>query len=161
MIRDVTADLNAILKQHAEVSKAFIDIISSPLLGRETLSAALGELSEHLVAAFIGGAREIRGNKGFDLIGPGNEKIEVKSRQLSKWGGSLQFNFGAHSASADEAFCIAWDDTGPPPVIHAAFRAPIPWMLEKWGCPGQNSYSIRTKLKALQQAVFCVDRVCS
>lgn len=151
MIKDVTTDLNAILMLHADVGKALVYIVNSPLLGRETLSAALGELSEHLVATFIGGARKARGNNGFDLVGPNEEKIEVKSRQLSKWGGSLQFNFGTHSATANEAFCIAWDDTVSPPVIFAAFRAPISWMLEKWGCTGQTSYSIRTKLKALQR----------
>lgn len=92
MLKDVTADLNGILAAHAEVQAALSFIIASPLLGRETLSAVLGEVSEHVIARFIGGAREARGNNGYDLRGPANEKIEVKARQLSRYGANLKFD---------------------------------------------------------------------
>jgi len=147
VLKDVTADLNGILAAHAEVQAALSFIIASPLLGRETLSAVLGEVSEHVIARFIGGAREARGNNGYDLRGPANEKIEVKARQLSRYGANLKFDFSKHSAAADEAFCITWNDEMSPPVIYAAFRATIPAMLERWGTPEQARYSIRTDLR--------------
>jgi hypothetical protein len=152
-MEDVTESLNRILKDHAEVGEALALIIASPLLGRETLSAALGEISEHLVARLIGGTRKDRGNNGFDLIGPLGENIEVKSRQLSRWGLSLMFDFSRHTVSASEAYCVAWDDTVSPPVVHAAFRAKVSEYIERWGVQGQSSYSIRTNLRKLQTAV--------
>lgn len=155
-MEDITADLNRILKEHVEVGEALKLIVASPLFGRETLSAALGELSEHLIARLIGGNRTNRGNNGFDLTGPLGERIEVKSRQLSRWGESLMFDFSRHTVSASEAYCVAWDDTVSPPVVHAAYRGVVAEFKERWGVRGQSSYLIRTNLRKLRAAVNSV-----
>ncbi len=143
---EVTRELNAILFDHAEVNETLAMIIRSPLLGRETISAALGELSEHLIAKSIGGARIERSNRGYDLTGPMGERIEVKSRQVSRWGETLQFNFSKHTKDADIVYCIAWDDTLSPPILRAAYKIPVPELLERWGTPNQKNYSARTNL---------------
>ena len=152
-MEDVTSDLNAVLADHAEVGQALSLIMTSQMLGRETISAALGELSEHLIARLVGGRRIERGNRGFDLRGSGGERIEVKSRQLSRWGEHLMFDFGRHTETADTAYCVAWDDTVEPPIVHAAFRLPVTELLERWGTPGQKAYSARTNLRKLRAAV--------
>ena len=152
-MEDVTDALNRMLSEHVEVGQALAFIIAAPLLGRETLSAALGEVSEHLIARLIGGMRRDRGNNGFDLTGPAGEQIEVKSRQVSRWGVNLMFDFSRHTASASQAYCIAWDDRASPPVVYAAFRGPVSEFIERWGVQGQAKYSIRTNLRKLRQAV--------
>lgn len=149
---DVTERLNQLLDEHAEVGQALTLIIASPLLGRETLSAALGELTEHLIARLIGGTRRDRGNNGFDLVGPLGELIEVKSRQRGRWGENLMFDFSAHTASASEAYCVAWDDTVAPPRVYAAYRGKVSEFLERWASCGSSRYSIRTNLGKLRAA---------
>lgn len=150
-MEDVTGELNRIFAAHPDVKETLGMILQSPLLGRETLSAALGELSEHLIARAIGGTRIARGNRGFDLAGPNGERIEVKSRQQSRWGGSLQFNFSKHTADADTVYCVAWDDTVSPPLLFAAYRISVAELLHRWGTPTQAAYAARTKLGLLQR----------
>ena len=69
----------------------------------------MGELSERLISLYTGAERRKRGSKGHDLIGPENERIEVKGRIISNWGDTLQFNFGKHTAAANIAYCVAWN----------------------------------------------------
>lgn len=152
-MEDITESLNRILNDQADVGEVLTLIIASPLFGRETLSAALGEVSEHLIARLIGGTRTERGNNGFDVIGPNGEQIEVKSRQLGRWGLNLMFDFSRHTASASEAYCVAWDDKVSPPIVHAAFRGKVSEFVERWSPQNQSSYSIRTNLRKLQAAV--------
>lgn len=149
-MENVTVELNRIFSAHSDVKETLAIIVQSPLLGRETLSAALGELSEHLIAYAIGGARITRANRGFDLTGPRNERIEVKSRQVSRWGENLQFNFSKHTAEADLVYCIAWDDTVSPPSLFAAYRISVSELIFRWGTPGQPKFAARTRLGLLQ-----------
>lgn len=153
-MEDVTKVLKDILSDHPAVQETLAMILDSPLLGRETISAALGELSEHLIAKAIGGARIARGNRGFDLIGPNNERIEVKSRQIGQWGDKLQFNFSKHTEEANSVYCIAWDNTdeGERPTLQAAYRIDVPELLRRWGTPNQSGYAARTKLGLLKKA---------
>lgn len=129
-------------------------ILDSPLLGRETISAALGELSEHLIARAFGGERTDRGNRGFDLIGPNKERIEVKSRQIGQWGDKLQFNFSKHTTEAHTVYCIAWGNTdeGERPTLQTAYRIDVSEPLRRWGTPNQSGYAARTKLGLLKKA---------
>jgi len=151
-VQDVTEGLNALLADPAEVAGAALMLIKkSSLLGRETLSAALGELSEHLIARMVGGERKDQGNYGFDLLGPDGERIEVKSRQAGRWGNNLMFDFSRHTADANEVFCVAWDDRAEVPFILAAFRAPVSLCLARWGTPRQ-AYAFRTTLRKLRVA---------
>ncbi|MBB2158522.1 hypothetical protein HLH33_19945 [Gluconacetobacter diazotrophicus] len=154
VLEDVTNVLKGILSDHPAVEETLTMILSSPLLGRETISAALGELSEHLIAKAIGGARIARGNRGFDLIGPSEERIEVKSRQIGRWGDTLQFNFSKHTEQAHTVYCIAWDNTeeGDRPSLRAAYRIDVPELLRRWGTPNQSSYAARTNLGLLKKA---------
>ena len=149
---DVTADLNRVLAEDDAAKGALALILQSPFFGRETLSAALGELSEHLIAVAFGGARIPRGNKGFDLVGRRGERIEVKARQLSRWGSGLQFNFSKHTAQADLVYCLAWDDTVAFPELRTAYRIPVPDLLRRWGTPDQRGYAARTNLGLLREA---------
>ena len=149
---DVTADLNRVFAEDDAAKSALSLILQSPYFGRETLSSALGELSEHLIAQAIGGARIERGNKGFDLLGSHGERIEVKARQLSRWGNGLQFNFSKHTAQADLVYCLAWDDTLAFPELRTAYRMPVPDLLRRWGTPDQQGYAARTNLGLLHKA---------
>lgn len=153
-MEDVTKVLKDILSDHPAVEETLAMILDSPLLGRETISAALGELSEHLIAKAIGGARIARGNCGFDLIGPSEERIEVKSRQIGQWGDNLQFNFSKHTTEAHIVYCIAWGhtDEGERPTLQAAYRIDVPELLRRWGTPNQSSFAARTKMGLLKKA---------
>jgi hypothetical protein len=107
-IAQVTNELNALLMKDSSIQRAMAFLATIPLFTRETRSAALGEISEHLVAELAGGTREDRGNRGFDVIGSAQERIEVKSRLLSRYGDGLKFDFRQHTKDAAEAYCIAW-----------------------------------------------------
>ena len=145
-MQDVADPLNQTLREHPGVGKALVFVSAPPRLGREALSVALAEISQHLVMRFVGGARRARGDGGFDVIGPQGETIEVKSRQVSNRP-DLMFDFSGHAVDDAEAYCIAWDDTVSPPVICAAIRGSISEFIQRWGMEGQVGQSVRTSLK--------------
>ncbi len=154
-MEDVTRQLTEVLTQHEEAQAALALLMRSPIFGRETVSRALGELSEHLVATMVGGRRVNRNNRGFDVVDGDERSIEVKARQVSRYGETLQFNFGKHSKHAAEAVCIAWDDgdQSMPPRLLAAYRGSVQEFIREWGTPNQKSYSFRTSLGHLRRNV--------
>ena len=154
-MEDVTRRLAEVLAEHSEAREALTLLMRSPIFGRETVSRALGELSEHLVATLVGGRRVDRNNRGFDVVDGNNRSIEVKARQVSRYGETLQFNFGKHSLHATEVVCIAWDDSdkSTPPRILAAYRGSVHEFTRAWATPNQKSYSFRTNLGRLRRTV--------
>lgn len=153
MIEDVTVVLRAHLS--VEMISALKTLTGSGFFGRETLSAAVGEISEHLVAKAVGASRVARNSRGHDLCLEGTT-IEVKSRFISRWGETLQFNFGAHTARTGIAYCVAWDgdDIGEPALLQA-FRVTVPYLIERWRPAGSTSrYCARTDLGALRRALM-------
>lgn len=122
--------------------------------GRETQSAALGEVSERLVAEYTGARRQPKGTKGHDLI-KGDQLIEVKSRLIDHWGDDLQFNFGQHTVKAHIAYCLAWRiDEVRRPVLEYVFEVGVPVLVGNWGTPMQKGYSARTTLRSLKKAAL-------
>ncbi len=143
MIQDVTDHLKK--EQAAEITEALTILIKH--FSRETLSAAIGEVSEILVAKYMGAERERRGSPGHDLILPDGNLIEVKSRFLSLWGDKVQFNFSKHTAKAQISFCVVWTAAeGQLPNLDMAFKIPVPFLLQTWGTPKQEKYCARTTL---------------
>jgi hypothetical protein len=57
VVEDVTALLTQALDGYCDIRDAFEIIAGCKLIGRETKSAALGEISEHLIARLVGGRR--------------------------------------------------------------------------------------------------------
>lgn len=152
MINDVTEALRGHFSP--EMAGALKVLTASGFFGRETLSAAVGEISEHLVATAIGASRVARNSRGHDLLFEGTT-IEVKSRFISRWGETLQFNFGIHTAKAGIAYCLAWegDDRGEP-TLQQAFRVTIPFLIERWRPTSSTGrYCARTDLGALRRAL--------
>lgn len=122
--------------------------------GRETLSTAIGELSELLVADYCHAKRTKRGAQGYDLIGKNGELIEVKSRFLSHYADRLQFNFRRHTSKAHTAFCMVWvADDGERPKLEVALKVSVPFLIKNWAKPNQPKYSARTTLGALRRSV--------
>jgi hypothetical protein len=119
---------------------------------RDNISPAVAEISEKLIAQYLGGTRTPRATKGYDVVTADGERVEVKSRFIDKWGDTLQFNFGKHTKDAAVAYCLAWNGTsGEKPHLERAFRVPVSILLEKW--PRHNSYCARTTLGALKRSV--------
>ena len=152
MIEDVTTNIRAHYSH--EMHNALTTLVASGLFGRETLSTAIGEISEILVAGAVGASRVARNNRGHDLILEGS-KIEVKSRFISRWGDSLQFNFGAHTADAHVVYCLAWHgDSGEELGVQHAFRLTVPFLIERWRPKtSQRGYCARTDLGALKRVL--------
>jgi hypothetical protein len=126
--------------------------------GRETQSAALGEVSESLIAAYVGAERRERNSKGHDLYKDGH-LIEVKSRLIDNWQDDNQFNFSKHTARARTAYCVAWRiDESNRPVLQHVFEVGVPFLVERWATPKQPTYCARTtlrRLKAARQTFSC------
>jgi hypothetical protein len=154
VIENVTATLSAQISRELEEAIDAITVLNR-YIQRGPLSAAIGELSERLVAGFAGAEMTNRNSPGHDLKLPNGELIEVKSRFLSHWGDKLQFNFGSHSKCAHEAYClISVAKKGERPRLDLAFRMSVPYLLENWGTPRQKRYCARTnlgKLRAITQ----------
>lgn len=137
---DLAAAINglSILRQH---------------FGRETISAAIGEVSERLVARMVDGQRTPRGSFGHDLRLPDGQLIEVKARLADRYGDGVQFNFGRHTVSTTAAYCLAWRDDEVGTVrLDAAYRVDTVDLLEHWGC-NQPKYCARTTLGKLRAAL--------
>jgi len=152
MVVDETDKFRAIIA--GELNEA-IDALTvlSRYFGRETLSTAIGELSELLVAEFSGAERTKRGTRGHDLKTKDGQLIEVKSRFLSHYADTLQFNFRKHTSQAHIAFCIVWvANEGERPRLEVVLRVPVPFLLETWAKPKQPRYCARTTLGALSRA---------
>lgn len=149
-------DVTEVLRGHisSEMVGALKALTDSGIFGRETLSAAVGEISEHLVARALGASRVARNSRGHDLCFEGTT-IEVKSRFISRWGESLQFNFGVHTAKAGIAYCLAWKgDDGGEPALQQAFRVTVPFLIERWRpLNSTGKYCARTDLGALRRAL--------
>jgi hypothetical protein len=134
-------DIRAALKALATLEKHF---------GRETVSAAIGEVSEVLVERFANAKRIRRGGKGHDLIDKFGRKIEVKARLPGTYADSRQFNFRRHSSDAYEVFCFAWD-TEPRLSISHVFRISGRVLKRRWGRT-TGAYVVRVNLRQLKAA---------
>jgi hypothetical protein len=152
-MEDVTDILNEILAQQGELASALAALVASPFLGRETVSTALGEISEHLVALATGGNRVKRALPGFDVQGIDGTRIEVKSRQLGTWGEDLMFDLSHKKATADIIYCIAWNDIVSPIVIHMALKIACRDFVRLWSTPEQKRYLARTDLKKIRKSL--------
>jgi hypothetical protein len=120
--------------------------------GRETISSAIGEISERLIAQYLHASRKPRATRGHDIITPSGELIEVKARFTSKYGDALQFNFGKHTRNASVAYCLAWAGSEKErPHLQCAMRCPVATLLERW--PNSKNYCARTTLGALRSAI--------
>jgi hypothetical protein len=67
VIEDTTADLKTKLGGDISATLRALQSLESHF-DRETISAALGEISEKLIEKFTDSDRMPRGNKGFDII---------------------------------------------------------------------------------------------
>ena len=150
MIEDVTADLRREQKKDLRAALGALAILKEHF-GRETMSAALGEISERLVARYAKATRIDRGGRGHDLVDSNARKIEVKSRLPGKWGDSRQFNFGKHTSSAHIVYCIAWDDVPSLSISHA-IRITVRELKRRWGRTNGN-YCARVNLRQLKGAL--------
>jgi len=150
MIELITHLLNAELGTETDIRRALETIRACAVFSRETRSAALGEISEHLVARVTDGRRVDCGNRGFDLLDSNNRKIEVKSRLRGQWGDGLMFDFRQHTRQAYFAYCVAWDDQNNDPLVVEAYRMPVSFLLERW--PSQHRYCARTTLGKMREA---------
>ncbi|WP_315798507.1 hypothetical protein [Bradyrhizobium sp. SZCCHNRI3043] len=157
MVNDVTNHLLAHLPQFKEAIDA-LATLNKYFESRETKSAALGELSEVVMASYVGGKRRSPGTRGHDILA-GHYLIEVKSRLIGQWKDALMFDFSKHSAEAHVAYCLAWDigEDGRPIMQHA-FELDIPFLLKTWGTPAQRNYSARTTLGKLKTAVSAISQ---
>ncbi len=150
MIENITERLYKELIAHKDLKEALAAIYSHEVFGRETKSAALGEISEYLIARMVRGQRSRNGNKGFDVVDAAGLQIEVKSRLPGEYRDTLQFNFGKHTESANEVFCICWHNEGRDFSIAEAYRVPIV-DLALWATPNQTRYFARTDLRKLRK----------
>jgi len=153
MIKDVTRNVQACLS--AKLKEA-IDALTTlnEHFGRETQSAALGEVSESLIAAYVGGERRERNTKGHDVFRKGH-LIEVKSRLIDRYNDKCQFNFRKYTAQAHTAFCLAWRiDEMNRPLLQHVFEVTVPFLIETWAKPNQPIYCARTTLGALKAAAL-------
>jgi hypothetical protein len=149
MVRDVTADVQAHLS--TELGEA-IDALTTlnRHFGRETQSAALGEISESLIAHYTGAERRERNTKGHDLFKDA-QLIEVKSRLIDRYEDDAQFNFRKYTAQAHIAYCVAWriDEARRPVLVHV-LEVGVPFLIETWSKPNQPKYCARTTLGKLK-----------
>jgi hypothetical protein len=141
MIEDVSEGIGCLLNDPDSEFRKALDHLEalSAYLKHGTVSAAIGEISEMLIARYLGAEQNRRGTKGYDLVGPEKQQTEVKARLIQTdskyYGDRLQFNFRKHTRSAhntDMAYCLGWDYNPRLTVIHA-FRLPIPELCERWG----------------------------
>ncbi|WP_316227886.1 MULTISPECIES: hypothetical protein [unclassified Bradyrhizobium] len=150
MVKEITAEVEAHLS--VELVEA-IDALAvlSKHFGRETLSAAIGEVSERLITTYVGGERRKRGTRGHDIF-KGDQHFEVKARFIEHYGDSLKFDFGKHTAKAHTAYCVAWQmgEASRASLLHV-FEVGVPFLLETWATPKQKKYCARTHLKLLKR----------
>jgi hypothetical protein len=152
MIRDVTDDVREHLAKLAEAIDA-LKTLNKYFKSRETNAAALGELSEVLIAGYVGGERRSPGAKGHDIV-KGDQLIEVKSRLVGRWKDGLMFDFSKHSDKAHIAYCLAWDmGEERQPLLQHVFEVEVPFLTATWGTPDQDKYSARTTLRKLKAAL--------
>lgn len=151
MIEDVTENLRS---HYSDDLRTAIDgLASSEFFGRETLSAAVGEISEVLIARATGASRIKRGNPGYDLV-LGETLIEVKSRFISTWDEQLKFDFRPNTIQATFAYCVVWkDDEGRSPELKEAFRLSVPFLISRWAPAKSDKHCARTNLKKLRLAL--------
>jgi hypothetical protein len=149
MVRDVTADVQAHLS--IELGAAIEALTTLNIyFGRETQSAALGEISESLIAQYIGAERRERNTRGHDLFKDA-ELIEVKSRLIDRYEDDAQFNFRKYTAQARTAYCVAWRiDEARRPVLAHVLEVGVPFLIETWSKPNQPKYCARTTLGKLK-----------
>src|SRR5215207_7475223 len=107
MVRDVTSEVQSCLSTELKAAIDALTVLNKLFFRRETQSAALGEVSESLIAIYVGAERTKRNTKGYDLQKNGH-LIEVKSRLIDSYNDKCQFNFRKHTAQAQTAYCLAW-----------------------------------------------------
>ncbi|MSP88795.1 MAG: hypothetical protein EXQ92_08300 [Alphaproteobacteria bacterium] len=155
MVNDVTAEVRSNLG--CELNEALAALAALPKYFKSaTLSAAIGDVSEELVARHTKAKRKKRGS-AYDLIGPKEERIEAKSRFQAPDRGrgpeSLQFNFKQSKKSAQVAFCLYWvADEGAPPRLEQVFRVSVDELIRRWRQSKTSKYCARTTLKKLRDA---------
>lgn len=156
MVRDVTEDVRLHLSSELAVAMDALTTLNRHF-GRETQSAALGEISESLIAQYIGAERRARNTKGHDLF-KDTQLIEVKSRLIDRYEDDAQFNFGRYTAQAHVAYCVAWriDETRRPMLVHV-LEVHVPFLIETWSKPNQPKYCARTTLRKLKAALSALD----
>jgi hypothetical protein len=152
LIENVTSVMNEELAKHDDIQTALGIISGCALFSRETRSAALGEISEHLIARMLNGERRPHGSKGFDVVDAKGTMIEVKSRLTGRWGDTLKFDFSPHTVSANRVFCVAWNDKSETSSIYEAYAMPVSLLVSRWGGRQLRSHCARTTLKKLRLA---------
>lgn len=154
MVRDVTSDVQACLSTELKTAIDALTVLNKLFFRQETQSAALGEVSESLIAIYTGAIRTKRNNKGYDLRKE-DLLIEVKSRLIDRYDDDCQFNFRKHTAQANTAYCLGWriDDKGRPWLSHV-FEVGVPYLKQTWARPKQPTYCARTTLGKLKAAAL-------
>lgn len=151
MIYDVTEDLQQKCSHDIDAALHAIAALKK-FCGRETVSAALGEISEVVVAKYLGAERSARNSRGHDLLLPNGCKIEVKSRLLGKWGDSLMFDFRPETKTCRDAYCVVWRDDSNQVELHQVIKVEVPYLTKRWAV-SQPKYSARTNLGRLRRAL--------
>ena len=152
MINDLTEKITALISNDLREAIGALVLLDKHF-GRETISTAIGELSERLIEKYLGGKRTKRGNQGHDLVLPNGDLIEIKSRFLSHYADTLQFNFGRHTEKATTVYCMVWvAATGEEPRLEKVLQLPVPYLMANWATPGQPRYCARTTLGKLKAA---------
>jgi hypothetical protein len=154
MVRDITSDVQACLSVELKAAVDALTVLNKLFFRQETQSAALGEVSESLIAIYTGAIRTKRNTKGYDLRKEGL-LIEVKSRLIDRYNDDCQFNFRKHTALADTAYCLGWriDDKGRPWLPHV-FEVGVSYLKDAWAKPKQPTYCARTTLGKLKAAAL-------
>ena len=152
MVRDVTNDVQACLSRALAEAIDALTVLNKHF-GRETQSAALGEISESLIAIYANAKRTKRNTRGHDLHMDGR-LIEVKARLIDGYEDTCQFNFRKYSAQAHTAYCLAWRiDQSNRPLLSHVFEVGVPFLVETWATPNQPIYCARTTLGKLKLAL--------
>jgi hypothetical protein len=152
MISDVTNSIRELMTGDVQNAIDALAVLEQHF-GRETMSTAIGELSERLIEKYLNGTRTSRGKQGHDLILPNGNLVEIKSRFLAHYADTLQFNFGRHTERATTVFCVAWvGGNGEKPRLEQVLHLPVQYLMAKWGTPNQTRYCARTSLGKLKAA---------
>jgi hypothetical protein len=128
LVECITADVRNKVGRELDEARAALAALSK-YFKSTTLSAAIGDVSEELIAKYMRAGRKKR-QAPYDLEMPDGTGIEVKSRfeapDRNRSPGSLQFNFRQGTKSAQIAFCLHWvADKGTPPLLQQIFRVSV------------------------------------
>lgn len=117
-----------------------------------SVSAAVGELSERLVADVLGGTVARRQNRGSDVVAPDGRTVEVKARIANASNRSnRQFNFRLTSARTDTAYCLTWTLANGSPALDQVIRVRMGLLIGHGKQGSLGSYCARTTHDGLRR----------